>query len=199
VAINQEDLLATMLTFSIGIFEALERFGIRWTIEEQDAYLQTWDVVGHHLGIGTDAVLKQLVALAGSSNGQYPVPEGSSLRPTTVHDARLLLVALRERQWGSPPSGVPLTREWESLRAGRVLVEALLDELEAAMPRARRGWPLMVMRQLAPLAVRDRLAMGGVTDYLIFARSAWNIADIMILAGIALMLRAPKGDKKAGE
>ena len=43
----------------------------------------------------------------------------------------------------------------------------------------------------------DRLASGGVTDYLIFARSAWNIADIMILAGIALLFfgRAPEGDK----
>jgi lipoprotein signal peptidase len=42
--------------------------------------------------------------------------------------------------------------------------------------------------------VYDRLTAGGVTDYIIFARSAWNIADIMILAGIALMLMGePKG------
>jgi lipoprotein signal peptidase len=45
--------------------------------------------------------------------------------------------------------------------------------------------------------VFDRITHGGVTDYLIFARSAWNIADIMILAGLALMLwRSPKGGER---
>jgi len=43
--------------------------------------------------------------------------------------------------------------------------------------------------------IYDRLFYGGVADYILFARSAWNIADIMILAGIALILfkREPKG------
>jgi lipoprotein signal peptidase len=37
--------------------------------------------------------------------------------------------------------------------------------------------------------VTDRLFFGGVTDYLVlFARSAINIADIMILAGIVLLI-----------
>ncbi len=45
--------------------------------------------------------------------------------------------------------------------------------------------------------VFDRIANGGVIDYILFARSAWNIADIMILAGLALMLlRSPTGGKR---
>jgi lipoprotein signal peptidase len=45
----------------------------------------------------------------------------------------------------------------------------------------------------------DRLAHGGVIDYILFARSAWNIADIMILAGLALTLwRSPTGGKRTG-
>ncbi len=47
--------------------------------------------------------------------------------------------------------------------------------------------------------VFDRLRYGGVVDYFLFARSAWNIADIMILAGLALTLAQPKGGKRAGE
>jgi len=49
--------------------------------------------------------------------------------------------------------------------------------------------------------VYDRIIGGGVTDYIIFARSAWNIADIMIIAGIALMIfeRAPKGGYRTEE
>jgi lipoprotein signal peptidase len=44
--------------------------------------------------------------------------------------------------------------------------------------------------------VYDRILNRGVTDYIIFARSAWNIADIMILAGIALIVwGGPKGGK----
>jgi lipoprotein signal peptidase len=41
----------------------------------------------------------------------------------------------------------------------------------------------------------DRIFSGGVVDYILFARSAWNIADLMILAGIALLIfgHEPKG------
>ena len=47
--------------------------------------------------------------------------------------------------------------------------------------------------------VYDRITDGGVIDYILFARSAWNIADIMILAGLALMLwRLPTGGKRTG-
>jgi len=48
--------------------------------------------------------------------------------------------------------------------------------------------------------VFDRIRNGGVIDYILFARSAWNIADIMILAGLALILwRLPKGGKRLVE
>ena len=43
----------------------------------------------------------------------------------------------------------------------------------------------------------DRFYFGGVRDYLLFfSRSAWNIADIMILAGILLLIL--KRDSKGG-
>jgi lipoprotein signal peptidase len=58
-------------------------------------------------------------------------------------------------------------------------------------------WSFLLIALGGASNIFDRLFLGGVTDYLIFARSAWNIADIMILAGIALMLRrAPKGGNR---
>jgi lipoprotein signal peptidase len=43
----------------------------------------------------------------------------------------------------------------------------------------------------------DRIAYGGVVDYLIlFSRSAVNVADIMILAGVLLLILKP--DSKGG-
>ena len=55
VLLNQEDLLATLLSFSITVFEVLEQFGISWTAEEQEAYFYVWDRVGETLGIGDTA------------------------------------------------------------------------------------------------------------------------------------------------
>jgi hypothetical protein len=65
VPLNQEDLLATLLSFTITVFEVLERFGITWTAEEQEAYFYVWDHVGRTLGIGDEHVIG---ALTGSSS-----------------------------------------------------------------------------------------------------------------------------------
>jgi hypothetical protein len=160
--LNQEDLLGTLLAFTVTVFEVLERYGLAWTAEDQEAYLYAWDVIGAHLGIGNDMVIREL------SDGfkQRLATEGwVGLRPPTLAATRLLLDQLRKRQWtpltsGSSPVGGGPT-EWEGTRAGRVLVRALLDELAAAMPRLMQGLPIAVMRALAPNVVRDRLGLGG--------------------------------------
>ncbi len=59
----------------------------------------------------------------------------------------------------------------------------------------RELWSFLLIALGGASNVFDRLVYGGVTDYIIFARSAWNIADIMILAGIVLMI---KDDSKGG-
>ena len=58
--LNQEDLLATLLSFSITVFEVLEQFGISWSAEEQEAYFYVWDRVGETLGIGDTYVIGEL-------------------------------------------------------------------------------------------------------------------------------------------
>jgi len=60
VPLNQEDLLATLLSFSITVFEVLEQFGISWSAEEQEAYFYVWDHVGETLGIGDTHVIREL-------------------------------------------------------------------------------------------------------------------------------------------
>lgn len=49
--VNQEDLLGTLLTFTIAAFHGLDRLGIPYDPRAADAYLHTWCVVGHLLGI----------------------------------------------------------------------------------------------------------------------------------------------------
>jgi lipoprotein signal peptidase len=57
-------------------------------------------------------------------------------------------------------------------------------------------WAFLLIALGGASNIFDRIAGNGVIDYIIFVRSAWNIADIMILAGLALMLRrVPTGAK----
>jgi hypothetical protein len=153
--LNQEDLLATQLLFCITVFEVLEKFGLSWSIEDQLAYLTTWNLIGRLLGIDS---LK---------SGDCP-----ELDLESVEGARRLLELLRIRQWKAVPPfvaemtvsddlGVPLDDVWNSLRPGRRLTKALLDELAGAMGNHFKSWPLATMRELAPHVVRDRLGLGA--------------------------------------
>lgn len=57
-------------------------------------------------------------------------------------------------------------------------------------------WPFLLIALGGGSNIYDRVRHGGVIDYILFARSAWNIADIMILAGLVLVLaHRPKGGK----
>jgi ER-bound oxygenase mpaB/B'/Rubber oxygenase, catalytic domain len=153
--LNQEDLLATQLLFCITVFEVLEKFGLSWSTDDQMAYLTTWNLIGRLLGIEPPEV-----------------PNSPELDPQSVEGARRLLELLRIRQWKEVPpfvaeisvsdvEGVPLDDVWNSLRPGRRLTKALLDELASAMGTHFQLWPLATMRELAPQVVRDRLGLGA--------------------------------------
>jgi hypothetical protein len=157
--LNQEDLLATQLLFCITVFEVLDKFGLSWSVEDQTAYLTTWNLIGQLLGIDPPGV-------PGS------VPGSPDLNLESVDGAHRVLELLRSRQWQAVPpfvaevvvengANVSLDRVWNSLQPGRRLTKALLDELASAMGTHLRSWPLATMRELAPHVVRDRLGLGA--------------------------------------
>jgi hypothetical protein len=154
--LNQADLIGTLLTFTIAVFEVLERLDIRWSEDEQLAYLHTWDVVGAHLGIGSPSAKRALPKEISRVVGDW-----IGLRPPTLARSRQLLDLIRDDQWRPRAPGEIDDNDWQSGRAGRLLAHALLDELAVAMPRRMRSWPIGVMRQLAPGRVRDRLGLGA--------------------------------------
>jgi hypothetical protein len=49
--VNQEDLLGTLLTFTVAVFHGLDRLGIPYDRGAADDYLHTWCVIGHLIGI----------------------------------------------------------------------------------------------------------------------------------------------------
>jgi uncharacterized protein with NAD-binding domain and iron-sulfur cluster len=86
VPLNQEDLLGTLWTFSLTTIDALRRSGVPVSVDEAEAYLHVWCVVGHLLGVGPD------------------------LLPLSVDEARLSFDAIRRRQYRSSPEGQAMTR-----------------------------------------------------------------------------------------
>jgi hypothetical protein len=49
--INQEDMAGTLMAFSALVVQGLELLGIRLTDDEKEAYIHTWKVVGHLMGV----------------------------------------------------------------------------------------------------------------------------------------------------
>jgi len=161
IPINQADLLATLLTFTITTFEVLERYGITWTEEEQEAYYHAWVQIGRRLGIGQQQThsVPALVPSIGSD----------SLIPPDIDEARQTLELIRLVEWaeseedaGGSKHDEARSPRWAEAPHGRVLTKALLDELSTAMPRMLRPAVPAVMRTLAPPPVRDRLGLGTV-------------------------------------
>lgn len=81
VPINQEDEVGTLMTFSYVILFSWGRFGIDVTPEERDAWMHTWNVIGHLLGVREE------------------------LLPRDEGDGEQLSCAIRASQWRPSPQG----------------------------------------------------------------------------------------------
>ncbi|GAB4038020.1 DUF5995 family protein [Spirosoma gilvum] len=58
VPINQEDLVGTLLSFSVTILDGLDQLGVMLTPDERSAYMHLWSVVGAMMGIDSDLLLE---------------------------------------------------------------------------------------------------------------------------------------------
>jgi mpaB/rubber oxygenase-like protein len=83
--VNQEDLVGTLLTFSIVVLDALEKMGTRVSRPDAEAYMHTWNVVGHIIGVRPD------------------------LLPIGLDDGRALMKLIRTRQNGPCKEGKDMT------------------------------------------------------------------------------------------
>ncbi len=106
VPINQEDLAATLMTFSYLVLEGLGKMNMRVTDEQAQAYIDTWRQVGCLLGIE------------------------SGLLPQNVGEAEQLTRAIQNRQVAPSPRGIELL---SILR--NALAEKTLPGLPSAMMR----------------------------------------------------------------
>ena len=83
--INQEDLVGTLLTFSVVILDALEKMGEPVSREEAEAYHHAWNVVGFLIGVDP------------------------KLLPIPLDDARMLMDVIRTRHQKPCKEGQAMT------------------------------------------------------------------------------------------
>jgi hypothetical protein len=75
---NQEELIYTLLTFGYVFLRSLRRLGLGLSAPDEEAYLHTWNVVGHLLGIerslmvDTMAEAERLFARLQAQGGAHP-------------------------------------------------------------------------------------------------------------------------------
>jgi hypothetical protein len=97
--ISQEELLGTLLTFTIVVLDGLDRLGIPYSHAEAAAYMHTWSVVGALLGI--DEELLPLTVEQGRELGTSIVRR--NLRPND--DGRELVEELLDEMRMAMPTG----------------------------------------------------------------------------------------------
>lgn len=64
VPINQEDLLATMMSFTWVVFQSLARAGVRVSDQDAASYLHAWNVAAYFLGVDADLLPVDLATAA---------------------------------------------------------------------------------------------------------------------------------------
>jgi hypothetical protein len=135
--INQEDLLETLLTFTEIVFEVFDRTGIVYTEDDANAYLHTWSLIGHYLGVRDD------------------------LLPLTRAQTSVLMPIVRRRQFGASESGATLMAAL--LEQGDRLAPPGLRGLPAATVRYYVGDATADLLQV-PNADWTRLLFGPLAD-----------------------------------
>jgi hypothetical protein len=131
VPVNQEDLLGTLLVFTVVVIESLEHFGVPFSDAERDAYVHVWLTTGFLLGI-EPALLMSRTSAADT--------------PMQWDELCAMRDAITQRQAGPSASG-------------QDLMHALLKEEARSFPPGLRGLPCACTRALLAPVYCDYLGV----------------------------------------
>jgi hypothetical protein len=124
--LNQEDLLATLGTFTTVTFQALDKMAISFDDDDREAYYHLWNVVGWHLGIGATSAVDEL-------DLREAPWTGNQILPLSVLEMDCQYERFRQR----------LLRRSEQ---GCRLAKALVQELAYPLPNAMSDAPCFLVR-----------------------------------------------------
>jgi hypothetical protein len=148
--LNQEDLLATLGTFTTVTFDALRKLAVSVSEHDKKAYYHLWNVVGWHLGIGDSKALRKLTRDRAITS--WP---DNNLLPLDVEEMDALYRRLGERLQGGTDEG-------------RRLAKTLVQELSHPLPRPLDRAPAFFVRYFIGDAHADELEIekGGYAELL---------------------------------
>lgn len=121
IPINQEDMASTLMTFSVSMIEGMELMDIDLPLEEAEAYLHAWQVVGHYLGI------EQMLIPQNVSEGKALLQQSMSRQSAPSEAGRILTRSLVQFSEGTLPGklfdNLPriLIRRLNGARISRIL------------------------------------------------------------------------------
>jgi len=154
VPINQEDMLGTVLGFSVLVIDGLETLGVPHTAQQADDFYHVWRVFGHIMGIRRPGV-----------------PDGEDSMPTTLADARTFYAKYQRHYVGSTNfEGQWRERSVEANRAGVGLADAHVGMLKGVMTK-RMQWLLgdriarVYIRELTSEAACARVGIKSVRGH----------------------------------
>lgn len=160
--INQQDLLATLGTFTTIVFRALDQLAVPYEPDDREAFHALWNIVGWHLGIGNDAA----VPTARPRPAHEPAAgwPGNSLLPIGADEMDAVYDHLAALLQGPTD-------------AGKRMAKALVEELAYPLPRPLQGAPAFVVRYLVGAARADDLEIeeGGFIELVIAHTGALNV------------------------
>jgi hypothetical protein len=84
--VNQEDMAGTLMTFSVAVLDGLAHLDVVLTADEVEAYMHTWNVIGHVMGLRDE------------------------LLPADHASGKLLAARVAERQFAASPEGQRMMR-----------------------------------------------------------------------------------------
>jgi hypothetical protein len=114
IPICQEDLLGTLISFSIVIIDGLRQLGMKITDKQAEDYLYFWKNVGIMLGVRKDIL------------------------PETIQEAKQLEEMIKKRHHGPSPEGVLMTRALLEFHADLIPGE-MFDNIIPALIRETAG------------------------------------------------------------
>lgn len=117
--INQEDMIGTILGFSMLVVDGLKLLGLDWTDEQAEDYYHLWSVFAHLMGVRTPAT-----------------PADGNAMPTTLDEARTFYAAYHRHYVGATDfSGDFRARSMAANPDGVQLADAHIRMLNLYVPK----------------------------------------------------------------
>ncbi len=151
---NQEELAYTLLTFGFVFLRGLRTLGLRLSRSDEEAYLHTWNVVGHLLGIERE------------------------LMPDTMDAAAALFTRMQAR--GRAPTSEPVQPDPRPA-LGRTLMQTLSQVIPLGVAKP---FPVLMTRLLCGPATARDIGLDGPVPWLSQALFALGLLTVRVIDAV---------------